>query len=307
MFKKYAILVNETNASYTSINPCRLPLTFTLFFIYKVRLTTVISVQCVVRGVVRVYLLCLDLIMKKCLKCEKKFEPKNLNNLYCSISCRRRNQNTKCNHCGKIFKHTGSKSFICSKECKKEYFLTKYPPKNSKVCKLCKDEKYYKKFRRVYGLVTGPNKGKIIGWRTKQNNDYRASRCLECEKNIGEKKYLGNPFPQMRSNAKIRAKADGTKFNISTEYIKSIFPKNKKCPVLGIEFDMGYKSGKTNKYAPSLDKIIPELGYVEGNVKIVSIIVNRLKSDANYDDMEKILKYYLDNKQFSKNFYKNKK
>jgi hypothetical protein len=268
----------------------------------------IISVQCVVRGVVRVYLLCLDLIMKECLKCEKKFEPKHFNTLYCSNSCQRSNQNTKCNNCGKIYKSlNGSRNALCSKECKKDYFFKKYPPRNSKVCNICKVEKNYKDFRRVYGLITGPNKGKFIGWRTKQNNDYRASRCLKCEAKVSEKKYVSNPFPQMRSNAKIRAKADGAKFNISTEYIKSIFPKNQKCPVLGVKFDMGYKLGKTNKYAPSLDKIIPELGYVEGNVKIVSLIVNRLKSDANYDDMEKILKYYLDNKQFSKNFYKNKK
>ena len=69
---------------------------------------------------------------------------------------------------------------------------------------------------------------------------------------------------------------------------------------------MEYKKGRTNKYAPSLDKIIPEKGYVKGNVVVVSMIVNRLKSDANYKDMEKILKYYLKNKPITEYFYKNK-
>ena len=51
------IFVNETNTPNTSIDSYRLPLTFALFFIHKERLTKVISVQCVVRRVVRVYFL----------------------------------------------------------------------------------------------------------------------------------------------------------------------------------------------------------------------------------------------------------
>ena len=36
----------------------------------------------------------------------------------------------------------------------------------------------------------------------------------------------------------------------------------------------------------------PNKGYVYGNLIIVSDIVNRLKSDATFEDMEKILKFY---------------
>ena len=177
-----------------------------------------------------------------------------------------------------------------------------YPPRSEKMCNFCKKIKKYTAYRIVKALKKGKEKGKFIGWRT-VNNDYRASRCLACEKQEFEVRYAKNPFPQMVSNAKIRSKADGRIFNISTEYIKSIFPKDARCPVLGVKFDMTLKKGGTQKHSPTLDKIIPEKGYVKGNLIIVSWIVNRIKGDVNYDEMEKILKYYLKNKKMTKNFY----
>ena len=180
-----------------------------------------------------------------------------------------------------------------------------YPPRSEKKCNFCDEVKKFDEFRIVKPIKSGDQKGKYIGWRT-TNNDYRASRCLACEKKEFEGRYAKNPFPQMRSNAKIRAKEDGRIFNVSTEYLKSIFPKDSRCPVLGVKFDTSYKKGGVRKYSPTVDKIIPEKGYVEGNLIVVSHIVNRLKSDANYEDMEKILKYYLKNKRETKYFYNKK-
>ena len=49
---------------------------------------------------------------------------------------------------------------------------------------------------------------------------------------------------------------------------------------------------KVRIFPPSLDRIVPKKGYITGNLVIVSDIVNRLKSDASLEDMEKILKFY---------------
>ena len=194
---------------------------------------------------------------------------------------------------------------MCSEICKKKYNLKRYPPRKEKNCNYCNQVKNFSDFRIEKPNKKGKSKGKTIGWRT-TNNDYRASRCLDCEKKEFEVRYSKNPFPQMRSNAKIRSKQDGRIFDVSTEYLKSIFPKDSRCPVLGVKFDMSYKKGGVRKYSPTVDKIIPEKGYVEGNLIIVSHIVNRLKSDANYEEMEKILKYYLKNKEKTKFFYNKK-
>jgi hypothetical protein len=42
---------------------------------------------------------------------------------------------------------------------------------------------------------------------------------------------------------------------------------------------------------PSLDKIIPSLGYVKGNVAVISWKANVMKSNLSIDMLESILSY----------------
>ena len=105
----------------------------------------------------------------------------------------------------------------------------------------------------------------------------------------------------MLSNSRIRAKKKSIPHNIDSSYLEKIWPKDNKCPVLGNKFEMGYKNVKSKNLSPSLDRIIPRKGYVYDNLVIVSDIVNRLKSDATLEDMEKILKFYT--KKNNKNNY----
>ena len=107
-------------------------------------------------------------------------------------------------------------------------------------------------------------------------------------------KYIKNPFPQMLSNAKIRAKQKNLPFDIDIEYLKSIYPIDHMCPALNIPFQRGYidENKKNNDYAPSLDRIIPEKGYVKGNLVFVCNIVNKVKSDSSMEILEKVLNFY---------------
>ncbi len=50
------------------------------------------------------------------------------------------------------------------------------------------------------------------------------------------------------------------------------------CPVLGIPLFV--RDGKVGPNSPSLDKIVPELGYVTGNVKVISNLANNIKQDV---------------------------
>lgn len=63
------------------------------------------------------------------------------------------------------------------------------------------------------------------------------------------------------------------------------------CPVLGIPLFRG--KGKQSYNSPSLDRIVPELGYVPSNVVVVSLRANRLKSNASLDELRAIAKFYL--------------
>lgn len=42
---------------------------------------------------------------------------------------------------------------------------------------------------------------------------------------------------------------------------------------------------------PSIDRIVPELGYVKGNVAVISMKANRLKSNGLLGDFKKLIRY----------------
>ena len=120
------------------------------------------------------------------------------------------------------------------------------------------------------------------------------SKCKACGNLEMRINYSKNPIPQILGGAKRRAKQKNIPFAIDAEYLKSIYPKNNMCPVLNISFQVGYKSEnkKNADYAPSLDRIIPEKGYVKGNLIIVCNIVNRVKTDSSIEIIEKVLNFY---------------
>ena len=45
-------------------------------------------------------------------------------------------------------------------------------------------------------------------------------------------------------------------------------------------------------YSPSIDRIIPELGYVKGNVQIICMLANRIKSNATPDQVIQVGTYF---------------
>ena len=85
--------------------------------------------------------------------------------------------------------------------------------------------------------------------------------------------------------AKGRAKKLGLEFNLTIEDI--IIPEF--CPVLGIKLKQSF--GNLSDASPSLDRIVPELGYVKGNVKVISNRANTIKNNATLSELEKIAEY----------------
>lgn len=61
------------------------------------------------------------------------------------------------------------------------------------------------------------------------------------------------------------------------------------CPVLGLVLAVG--EGKRTDASPSLDRLVPNLGYVRGNVRVISWRANNLKSDATLNEMRAVLTY----------------
>lgn len=93
------------------------------------------------------------------------------------------------------------------------------------------------------------------------------------------------PEIMMWRNAKARAYKKGVEFGITVEDIK-ITPN---CPVCGVVMKIGGKGG--GPCSPSLDRIIPNKGYVKDNVKVICKSCNSVKSDATVEQLKSIIEY----------------
>jgi hypothetical protein len=97
------------------------------------------------------------------------------------------------------------------------------------------------------------------------------------EKQRHLKKYL--------NNAKARAKRDSVPFDITYEYLEKI--ATDECPVFGTPFEWGMSNlgkGQTKENCPTLDRIMPNKGYVKGNVAFISYKANRIKDNGTMQD-----------------------
>lgn len=96
---------------------------------------------------------------------------------------------------------------------------------------------------------------------------------------------IRNPDAWLLSVARYRAKQLGLPFTITREDI--VIPTH--CPVLGIPLVL--QAGMNSPNAPSLDRVIPSLGYVPRNVCVISRRANSLKSDGTVDELAAIAAY----------------
>lgn len=102
----------------------------------------------------------------------------------------------------------------------------------------------------------------------------------------------------MAKRAKDRAKLKNVEFNITWEDIEYV----DICPILEIPLNWGETSneGGRNIDTPSLDRINPSLGYIKGNVKIISTLANMMKSSANREQINlfcKNINKYIENEE----------
>ena len=89
------------------------------------------------------------------------------------------------------------------------------------------------------------------------------------------------PTKPLFERARKRAKQGGLAFGIT--HAEILIPK--ACPVLGIPLLIG---GPRSDQSPSLDRILPSLGYVPGNIRVISDRANRLKSNRSLSEIRRL-------------------
>lgn len=91
--------------------------------------------------------------------------------------------------------------------------------------------------------------------------------------------------------ARGRAKAAKIPFAITVAHITALAVD--VCPVLRVPLQYPAQGKvKVSRYSPSLDRIIPALGYIEGNIIVVSMLANRIKNDASPDEIRAVADFY---------------
>ena len=68
------------------------------------------------------------------------------------------------------------------------------------------------------------------------------------------------------------------------------------CPVLGLPLYRNSGGAAQGPNSPSLDRIDPDLGYVRGNVKVISARANSIKSNATPEELLRVAAYYQENR-----------
>lgn len=98
-----------------------------------------------------------------------------------------------------------------------------------------------------------------------------------------------DPSRYLYTLARNRAAKKGIPFDLQPEDVR--VPT--LCPVLGITLRVGNpgKCGFPLPDSPTLDRIIPEKGYVRGNVVVMSWRANSLKKDGTLDEITRLARW----------------
>lgn len=118
-----------------------------------------------------------------------------------------------------------------------------------------------------------------------ERQSYRAI-CGKCRRDAQKERYNTHRthswFKLKCTRARSRSQHIKVPFDLTPEYLKNIWTG--KCPVTGIALLQDVP--RNHPQLAELDRMIPELGYVKGNVAFISARMNRLKNDATLEELQ---------------------
>lgn len=138
-------------------------------------------------------------------------------------------------------------------------------PADNKRCRKCRRVKHFRNFHKG-------NKKSLFGL----SNECRLCRKAKSKREWADKSAQKRLFAAARARASVRS----IRFEIALDDV--VLPD--ACPVFEVPFSSG-------EYAPSLDRFYPELGYVKGNIFVVSKRANTLKNNAQSWELRAVAKW----------------
>lgn len=165
---------------------------------------------------------------------------------------------------------------IC-KECRRKKDRERYQ-------QLKEDEAFMERHREHGRKYKERHKDKVEAY----NAEYRmrpevCERLRNWHQNRQQIISLEQKLKDMLHRCQTRANEKGFPCTITWKDLEKIYTE--KCPLLEIPLNWNSCANGRDEFTPSIDKIIPELGYIPGNVRIISNLANMMKSYANKEQL----------------------
>ena len=151
---------------------------------------------------------------------------------------------------------------------------------SSKICSKCNERKPIEDFHK-----------------RKVSRDGLNHVCKTCASVYAKEKYndIDYRLSKVVTNATKRAKKNNLPIDIDVEYLKTIMTE--KCPVFDIKLNWDTSGEGITDNSPSLDRVIPELGYVKHNVVFISKVANSIKQDVTETELYKVADWLHDKRK----------
>ena len=207
-----------------------------------------------------------------------------------------------CDTCGETYPATVINFRKYSKAVSGSWFHT--------TCRLCEDiEKEDAEWKdgkllcHICGQYLPPEsfqKHKFYAHRS--HHECRCRKCKAAQNKQARQSYGNNTaltklLQERWLAAKLRASNKKLPFNITKEYLKQLWEKQKGlCAISGIPMTYQFDSGRINTNV-SIDQINPSQGYIIGSVQLVCMAVNQMKSDLSIEELYMFCEAILKNKK----------
>ena len=162
---------------------------------------------------------------------------------------------------------------------KKKEYIRKWQLENKEKVRSYQ-RNYYENNKEKYYDYYQNNREKILARckeRGKENKERIKKYCRDNRENI------------LLNSLRSRSARLGLPFDLTLEDIQN----SGVCPILGVTMERGKSNDKGIWTSPSVDRIVPELGYTKGNVQVISYKANTMKSNATPEELRMFAKWVL--------------
>lgn len=170
----------------------------------------------------------------------------------------------------------GDKLFYTGQPCKNGHYAPRYVV--SPMCVMCVRDNYIRRRPKTLAEL-----------KQKYADNPEEARAKERARAYRNPKWYW--AKNALKNAKVRASAAGVPCTVTREYLASIVPD--VCPVFGTPFIL-VGNGRVCMESATLDRKKPALGYVPGNVVVISQLANTIKSNASADEVARVAQWMFE-------------